>query len=360
MNPRDLSHEPDGLDGLDGLLRDARDELAAEIGRELHDIAPDFAAVVEAAHARDPQTITRATLDEALALAPVVVLSSDSSQRLSARGHAELGALLADARGEVDAELAALRRKGWPPVPVPKASQSQSARRNWVAWISAAAAALLIAVASPMLATRFEAARHTSQAPWWERATSTTQEAVWREAPASPAPAAPRPEPLLEPPEEIEPEPEEEAVTTVEAPPEQPVPKVRKSGPPPTDETMAVRLRRLGGEAELAWQSGDPAGAERKHREIITLAPGSRAADLSYGDLFTLARQRSGPEQEIALWHEYLAAFPHGRYADDARAGLCRRAEPEQRAACWQKYLTDFPAGVHRTQAERAQADASP
>ena len=356
MSPRDLSHEPDAHDGLEALLRDARDELAAEIGRELHDIAPDFAAVVEAAHARDPHTITRATLDEALALAPVVVLGGDSSQRLSARGHAELGALLADARGEVDAEVAALRSKGWPPVPVPKTSQS--ARRNWAAWISAAAAALLIAVASPMLATRFEAARHTSQAPWWERATSTTQEAVWREAPALPAPAALRPR--AEPPAEIEPEPEEQAVTTLETAPEQPVPKVRKSAPPPAGETMAVRLRRLGGEAEQAWQSGDPAGAERKHREIITLAPGSRAADLSYGDLFTLARQRSGPEQEIALWHEYLAAFPHGRYADDARAGLCRRAEPDLRAPCWQQYLTDFPAGVHRTQAERAQADASP
>ncbi len=353
MSPRDLSQGPD----LDALLRDARDELADAIGRELHDIAPDFAAVVEAAHARDPQVITRAALDEALALAPVVVLSSDSSQRLTARGHAELGALLADARGEVDAELAALRRKGWPPVPVPKASQSS--RRNWAAWISAAAAALLIAVASPMLATRFEAARHSSQAPWWERAASTTQEAVWREAPVAPAPKSPRPEPIDEAPQQ-EPEAIEQAVTTVEPPPEQAVPKARKSDPPPAAETLPAQLRRLGGEAEQAWQSGDPAGAERKHREIIILAPGSRAADLSYGDLFTLARQRSGPEQEIALWHEYLAAFPRGRYADDARAGLCRRAEPDARASCWQQYLADFPAGVHRAQAERAQADASP
>ena len=85
--------------------------------------------------------------------------------------------------------------------------------------------------------------------------------------------------------------------------------------------------------------------------------PSSRAADLSYGDLFTLARQRSGPAQEQALWREYLAAFPRGRYADDARAGLCRRAEPDERAACWQQYLTDFPAGVHRPQAERALAE---
>ncbi len=52
--------------------------------------------------------------------------------------------------------------------------------------------------------------------------------------------------------------------------------------------------------------------------------------------------------------------FPRGRYADDARAGLCRRAASDERDACWQQYLTDFPAGVHRPQAERALGDAAP
>jgi len=113
-------------------------------------------------------------------------------------------------------------------------------------------------------------------------------------------------------------------------------------------------LEGLDAEAEAAWQAGDYAGAEARFRQIVALSPGSRAADLSYGDLFTLARQRSGPEQEKALWREYLAAFPRGRYADDARAGLCRRGEPDERPACWQQYLTDFPAGVHRSQASRA------
>ena len=353
MNPRDLS---DQSDAMNALLDDARDDLADAITRELKDISPDFAAVVEAAHARDPQRVPRAALDEALALAPVVVLASESSQRLSARGHADLGNLLAEARGEVDAELAALRRKGWPPVPVPKTS---SARRNWALWISVAAAALLIAVASPMLATRFEAVRDANQAPWWEQPTRTAQDAIWRDAPVTPAPSPelaepPQPEPS-EP--ELPGEPEEPPAATVDPPAEQPVPKVRKTTPPPA-ETLAAQLRRLGAEAEQAWQSGDPAGAERRHRDIIELAPGSRAADLSYGDLFTLARQRSGPEQEISLWKEYLAAFPRGRYADDARAGLCRRAAPAERAGCWQKYLNDFPSGLHRAQANLAQSDS--
>ncbi len=351
MTSRDLSHEP----ALETLLGETLDALADTITLELRDVVPDFAAVVEAAHARDPQAVPRASLDEALALAPVVALGSESSQRLSLRGHAELNALVAAARSEVDDELAALRRRGWPPVPVPKASPPK--HRGLVLWAAAAAAVLLFAIASPMLAARFGAAPdNATQAPWWQRSADSTQDAVPREPPAparerKPSLAEPptQPEPTLEPTPTPTPEP-----ITLELPPEQPVSKVRKPVLP-ASETLADKLRRLGSEAEQAWQSGDPVGAESRHREIITLAPTSRAADLSYGDLFTLARQRSGPEQEISLWKEYLAAFPRGRYADDARAGLCRRADVDQRAACWQQYLTDFPAGVHRTQAERAQ-----
>jgi hypothetical protein len=359
MSPRDLSSGPD----LDDLVLAARADLAEATAGDLRDIRPDFAAVVEAAHARDPQRVTRAALDEALALAPVLTLASESSQRLSARGHAEFAAVLVEARAEVDAEVAALRRAGFPPVPVPKAIPVAAPRRRWL-WMTAAAAALLLAVASPMLATRFEAERATpSQAPWWQRAGDGSRDATWRELPApEPARTLPRERPVVEP-AEVEAVADIEAVEAVEPveapePAAQPVPKTRK--PRDTVEPLQDRLRRLGAEAEQAWQAGDYAGAERRHREIVQLAPGSRAADLSYGDLFTLARQRSGPEQEKLLWREYLAAFPHGRYADDARAGLCRRSAADERADCWQRYLADFPTGVHRSQAERALADATP
>jgi hypothetical protein len=362
MTRRDLSKEPG--DALDELILDARAELDADLEHELKEFGPDFAAVVEAAHARDPKRVPQAAVQEAHALAPVVVLGAESSQRMSARGQSEFTALLAEARGEIAAEAAVARPRDWSRVPVPKAS---SRARRWL-WAAAAAAAAILAVASPMLATRYETAYNAaSQAPWWQHAGGSTGTAPFREPievtpPDRPSVSRPARPALADPPAPLEPP--IEAVVDPEpmgpepAPSAPPVPKTRKPATPeqpePT-ETLPAQLRRLGGEAEAAWQSGDYAGAERLHRQIIALAPSSRAADLSYGDLFTLARQRSGPAHEQALWREYLAAFPRGRYADDARAGLCRRAEPaSERAGCWQQYLTDFPAGVHRPQAERA------
>lgn len=65
-----------------------------------------------------------------------------------------------------------------------------------------------------------------------------------------------------------------------------------------------------------------------------------------------LARQIRGGDGQVAVWREYLAAFPAGRFADDARAGLCQRAPADARAACWREYLERHPAGSHRRQAE--------
>ena len=371
MTRRDLSREPD--DALDELILAARADLDTSLEHELREFGPDFAAVVEAAHARDPHKVPRAALAEALALAPVVVLGAESSQRMSARGQSEFTALLAEARSEIASDAARQRPRDWSSVHVPKASKDarKTGARRWL-WATAAAAAALLALASPMLATRYETAYNAaSQAPWWQHAGGGTGVAPFRE-PVELSPARDRPQrpALADPPAPPEPlaplattaepdttDPSELAPVAPVAP--APVPKARKpiDPTPAPAETLTAQLRRLGGEAEAAWQSGDYAGAERLHRQVIGLAPGSRAADLSYGDLFTLARQRSGPAQEQALWREYLAAFPRGRYADDARAGLCRRAEPDERAACWQQYLTDFPAGVHRPQAERALAE---
>lgn len=342
----DMSRGTDDL-GLAPLMTHARAALDEAVDGELRILAPDFAAVVEAAHARDPKLVPFAALVEAQDLAPIVPLG-DSSSRLSSTQNAEFMAILADARADAVADAAAARPTK---APVPPARWS----RRWLWGLAAAAAVLLAVSAQSILATRQTASRDAAtQAPWWERAADSAREAEHLTPEPAPRPRQhqPRPEPTPLPEVTPDPLPEPAPIITPEPAPSEPVQKASK--PRPARETAADRLRRLDAEAEAAWQSGDYTGAERRYREILSLAPGSRAADLSYGDLFALSRQRSGPDAEEALWREYLAAFPRGRYADDARAGLCRRAAPGERPACWQQYLADFPAGVHRTQATRA------
>lgn len=106
--------------------------------------------------------------------------------------------------------------------------------------------------------------------------------------------------------------------------------------------------------AHAAWRAGDLPEAERQFRRLAKRAGTGRLGDLAYGDLFTLARQRKEPGKEAKLWREYLRRFPRGRFADDARAGLCRRASGDAQLECWERYLKDVPDGAHRAQARRA------
>jgi hypothetical protein len=333
------------------LLVDAAASDLAESARREH--APDFAAVVVEAHARDPRRVPAAALAEVRSLAPVVELHSDAHARAPRREQAEFAALLAAARAEIDADLAAVRAAGPPPVPVPAARSA--ANRPWV-WLAAAAAIVALGLGLRPLLTRGEANGGTAnQAPWQEQASPSQHEVAPAPAPTKAHPVA-RPEPL------------EPAQLPVAAPAPAPaaVPQdmLPSAGPkehvpikPPAKsrgESLVERLRRLDGEAEAKWEAGDLAGAEALYRQIVAQAPGGRAADLAYGDLFSLVRQRHAGDEEVALWREYLQAFPRGRYADDARAGLCRRADEGERVACWRAYAADFPHGVHRHQAARA------
>jgi len=107
-------------------------------------------------------------------------------------------------------------------------------------------------------------------------------------------------------------------------------------------------------EAQALWQRGELAAAEQKLREVLRVAGVSRRAELAYGDLFALVRQMHGADGQAAVWREYLQRFPGGRFADDARAGLCQRTATAERAACWREYLEKHPAGAHRGRAEAA------
>lgn len=368
---------PGGLavtrDALDVLVDAARDALAADLLRERRWLAPDFAAALAEAHARDPRRVPADALAEAHALAPVLDLQSDAQLRVSRRAQVQFAMLLAEARDTLDDDLERVREAGPPPLRLPALRPAPSG--HWL-WLTAAAALVALALgARPLLGRGELAGPASNQAPWSGQSApprpttvpadrtrtshvpasplaATTSHVPADTLPtadspvpadmtrASPVPASPLPAAASPVPAD-----------TLPAKALRPVPRARLSAP-------AARLARLAAEAEARWQDGDLVGAEARYREIVALAPGGRAADLAYGDLFALARLRRGQDHELALWREYLRAHPRGRYADDAHAGLCRRAALDARPGCWRAYRDEFPDGLHLQQARRTLAEA--
>lgn len=335
----------DREDLFEAMLAEVRGETERAIASERRLIAPDFAAVVVAARARDPELVPEAAVDEANGYAPIIELGA----RVELDGEdLELGAWISAARELAEADVGARRLAGVPPLPEAPAAAQEAGRPWWATGVAVAAVLVGLAVAVPALLSAFvdgnyREAANPNQAEYVgpERAPEggvrlepgsgvveqTTQEAIQHDAP----------------------EPSEGPSPVVERDPE---PRARERGPS-ARARQRDRVAELDAEAQARWQRGDLAGAEQQFREIIDLAGRSRYADLAYGDLFTLARQRKAVDQERALWAEYLQKFPHGRFADDARAGLCRHASADQ-VGCWEDYLDDFPEGVHTRAARKA------
>lgn len=116
----------------------------------------------------------------------------------------------------------------------------------------------------------------------------------------------------------------------------------------------APTLDELDARAQQQLGEGDREAARATLENIVRKAGKSSMAQLAYGDLFTLAHARGDTKEQKALWKAYLRKFPSGRFADDARAGLCRHASEDAVDGCWADYLADFPKGAYRGQAHRA------
>lgn len=112
-------------------------------------------------------------------------------------------------------------------------------------------------------------------------------------------------------------------------------------------------LAALDAEAYALLKAGDRERARERFRHIVRVGGRSEYAELAFGELFALARRGGGQQDLAKLWRAYLRRFPLGRYSDDARAGLCRRAKPSEREQCWTDYLAKHPRGAARAEAER-------
>ena len=311
------------------------------------DAQPDFLDVVSRAHALDPEAFDEAALERAEALELAHAEETDDEDDAG-----ELDAWIGDVRGAMERRVQ--QRRGEPVPPV-----SQPAPRRAIWWVGGAvAAAVLLALGiGGLMSTSASQHQETlDQAVRISEPSSATGNAVPAET-RSDAPDAP---PLGVAPlesidgdassgadeeqeqAETDEDPEAEAETDGDA-----VAARRRAG-------RADRLTRLSEQAQEQWRAGRRKEAARLFGEVVRRGGRSHVAEMALADLFTLAYQLGDTDARRKHWRTYLRRFPRGRFADDARAGLCRTAAAGVRAGCWQGYLDDFPRGSYRAEARAA------
>jgi len=348
------SHEelsPEADRAIDELLDAANEEVESEPVSP-----PPFAAVLDRAR----------RLDRSL-MPPSPELSREPG---TAPDEATLVAALAPfvdaARAEAEHDIDGQERRGGPGLPGPSRGLTR-----WVivggALAAAAAVILLIGLLDVRNMLRAEAQRGDHQAlgqvdvdrPLREAATGGDELPATDQAPRLGRTSRSRPAPMPSPIPE-EPVPLEDIAPT-EVIPEEAAPLDPPAPPPPPKRGTArsktrrqTALSRLDEQASAHLAAGDMAAAEKTYRALVNKGGRSGLAELAYGDLFTLAHGRRDRGDQKSLWNEYLRKFPRGRFADDARAGLCRTTGSDARAECWERYLDEFPTGAYHRQAERA------
>lgn len=277
-------------------------------------------------------------------------------QRLEAaeleRDDPELFEWVAAARGEAEADLDLASRRAVPPLPLTAGEATPSETRSagalwWVGWL-AAAVALFFGGQWALRANQGQP-EGVHQAEREVKMQDDGGEAIERPVEVEEATPLSLPEdaPI------VEPEPEAPATDT---PSDEKLVRAEPKTRP--HRSRKERLRELDERAQALWRAGDLDGSQALFEQIVDKGGKSSLADLAYGDLLTLARQRGTQAREVQLWREYLKVFPHGRHADDATAGLCRREGQADAVECWNAYLEKFPQGSHRRAAQKARESA--
>lgn len=326
-----------GHDPIEALVGDAR----ASLSRAKAAVPPDFAAVlarVEALAGRESGPIVLAPADDGDDEVVVDIRTRPRSGTTDG-----LDGLVADARAAVERMAEGARMRAIPPMPRVRPRRTVRVVAAGVFGVLAAAAAVTFAVLQVSEPTRLSDQAPLDQAVRIaaEGATKGDFDAVSPEVEppkaSSIAPAAWVPVPELPLPEAAAP-----TIAT-------PEPAAGRPGVRPVDPD---RLRTVSDEARRLWRAGDRTGAEAKFLEVTRTGGRTPLAELAWGDLFALARQMGDDGRLAQRWRGYVAKFPRGRYADDARAGLCRNSKTPD--ACWAAYLRDFPQGSYRAEAHLA------
>jgi hypothetical protein len=315
-------------DGLQPMLDDVR----ATVRRAASSIPPDFAGALARAHELAPDRVATIDVDDP------AVIDIRGGDRGTPASEAALDDVVVDARAAVLRMVAEQRMHSIPAPPMPVRRRSPS---RWVIGGLLAAATVVAAIGGYRfveLARERDSSATADQAFHLEASTPDEGDAA---VDVEPEPRAQPPTPKSTP--SLGPAPLEH---TVAAPPTEPKALVRRASGLDEDE-----LRKLSEEAHARWRSGDRRGAEQRFETITKKAKRGVQVELAWADLFALARQSGDAKRRVSRWKAYLAAFPRGRFADDARAGLCRAGGD---AKCWSAYLKELPRGSYRAEAEVA------
>jgi len=327
-------------DPVDGLVDAARTQAT----RACATVPLDFAAVLARAQ-RVATDEDRPLLADSFAQAQRDAAEAPEDEVVDIRGRARedaapgaLDALIFDARASVDRMVVQTRMRAIPPLPVVRPRPRLGVVVAAAGVLAAAAIAWVSAQGWVERMETREGEGRRDQAFNIGTSPRTGGHAAERDPEPAPRervrrvePEAPVPVPVFEPPPLVKP------VTE----PSAPRPRVD-----------ADRLRTLSDEGRAAWRMGDRRGAEAKFLQVTAAGDRSALAELAWGDLFALARQLGDDARLHERWRAYVVKFPRGRYADDARAGLCRDADDG--TTCWAKYLRDLPNGSYRTEARGA------
>ncbi len=310
---------------VDDLVEAAHSSVSAMSRR----VSPNFTAMVARAHAQSPERISAEMVTEAATLAPVV----DIRSRVAEPRDNVLDSLVSAAKEGVDRMVEGRRLAPIPPMRRPPRSRRMIAA---IALVTAAAAAVVLVLALPRMAGQAQAIG----------AGETPAQAFHNSENEAPSGTA------------LVPAPRPAASSRVELPasaPEEPLVELTAEEPQARARAQhhaAGELRELSEEAHALWRKGDLRGAEQRFIAITKIGGRGVLAELAWGDLFALARQMDDKGKSVTRWRAYLSKFPGGRYADDARAGLCRRSSDVR--SCWSNYLRDMPRGSYRAEADAA------
>lgn len=324
------------------LLADVRGVLEHDMGRIAP--VPDLDDVLSRAHTLAPDLVPEPDVVQPDPAGPVLPLGSARHRSAAGPESPGFASFLGEVRGHVEG-LAAERAMGH--IPPLRGSRETAGRRLAVtigAVMAAAAAVLLVTTGILALGRRVAQTDGVAAQQAADRVESTVEE---RDVAPAPAPAPPARTRAASPtPSPSAAEEDDDILILEEDEPEPPA--------PPSAQPLTERLARLDAQAQALWRAGDRQGAARKLEELVRIGGRSHRAELAFGDLFTLSYQLSGAGSRTKLWRRYLERFPRGKYADDARAGLCRQRSGDEGLACWERYLADWPRGAHRAEARAA------